>query len=180
MKNGRAGIRTAAGLRAAWCVAWRGPSQVASLVSSPTWMRSRRPGGGLQPVTVKREHEFGAGRSTSAESSVSDELRGVRRWALSRHAVLFIKGVSAATFASTAVAVCADKSDSARGAEGAADSGVVSLSRVLGEPTSIEAPHARYLARLHHLLRSVHMSKGVIMIRERVHFISHAKYSKCF
>jgi pyruvate dehydrogenase phosphatase len=93
----------------------------------------------------------GAGRSTSAMAA-EDQFRSGRRprgggWLLSRNAVLFIKGASAATFASTAVvAACADKGDGRRAAEGSLDTSVVSLSRVLGEPTTIEAPHASVCA----------------------------------
>ena len=62
------------------------------------------------------------------------QLRGARRakgrWAMSRQAMLFIKGASAATFASTAaMAACAGKGDPRGAADGLPESNVVSLSR---------------------------------------------------
>lgn len=67
---------------------------------------------------------------------------------MSRHAVLFIKGASAATFASTAVvAVCAPKSEGGLGGAGSsAETVIVSLKKVLGEPMSTEAPYASVCA----------------------------------
>lgn len=84
----------------------------------------------------------GAGRSTA--SAAPDQRRRPKGgWALSRQAVLFLKGASAATFASTAVvAVCAGK----EGGEGAPETAVVSLQKVLGEPIGSEAPHASVCA----------------------------------
>ena len=71
---------------------------------------------------------------TQSLQLLSVQFRDVRQskggWALSRQAVLFIKGASAATFASTAVvAACAGKTDAQGNAENAQESAVVSLTR---------------------------------------------------
>ena len=111
---------------------------------------SESPGSAARAQGGSRQHnDGGAGRSPAA--FVVEQLRSGRRsaglgggWVVSRNAMLLIKGASAATFASTAVAAaCAGRGDTRRSAE---DTALVTLSRVLGEPTASEAPHASVCA----------------------------------
>jgi len=86
-------------------------------------------------AATRRDTNVAAGADHGSCADRARGLAGARRhpqthggWALSRQAVLFIKGASAATFASTAVvAACAGRGDG--GAEAAPESTVVSLTR---------------------------------------------------
>lgn len=59
-------------------------------------------------------------------------------WILSRRAISFLKGASAATFASTAVVAACAQAEPEIGVEGA----MVSIPRVKGKPQSAVAPHS--------------------------------------